>query len=243
LHREFVALRQAGQHPGILRAYESGVAMIAGREYPWYSMEIAEGGTLADRIEARRATVGTGIPWDEPVLRAQVIAEFTAVGNAVAHLHGLGIVHHDVKPSNVLVTAGGGLRLSDFGLAKTVEPCGVSLPEGLDALTGIVVGTPPYIAPEQAQGDEVGKGADVYALGILLAELALGQRPEPVLSGAGGSTLGRYAGLGKLPPSLRRFILRCTDRSSEMRPADARAVQEDFGTLGAAPSNAVQDQE
>jgi CHASE2 domain-containing sensor protein len=232
--REFDKLRQAGQHPGIIRCRESGVAVVAGREYPWYSMEFAEGGDLAGRLEERRLAAGAGIPWDEPSLRVQVVAEFTAVAGAVAHLHRLGIVHRDVKPGNVLITAGGELRLSDFGLVKTLQPSEASLLQGPRDSTGAVLGTPRYMAPEQARAGDVGTAADVYALGILLAELALGTCPEPELAGAAGSTLAGRTPLGRLPPGLRKFLLRCTARAPEGRPADAGAVQEEFAGLLAA---------
>jgi tRNA A-37 threonylcarbamoyl transferase component Bud32 len=224
--QEFAKLRHAGRHPGIVGCYECGIAQVGARDYPWYSMELAMG-DLASRVDSRRAS-GSHLPWQDEVARAAVIKEFRAVCEAVAHLHDLDIVHRDLKPGNVLVMEDGGLRLSDFGLVKNLRPSERSL-VAEHSSTGGVKGTLAYMAPEQAQGRRVGKTADVYALGIMLAELATGQRPErPERYPRQGSALERWPTGQRLPEALRRLLLECTQVSPARRPPDARAVLSRF---------------
>jgi hypothetical protein len=225
--QEFEKLRHAGQHPNIIRCFEWGNPIIGGREYPWYSMEFAVGGDLTGRIEERRTECGADLPWERPALRAQVGCEFGAIAGAVAWLHGLGIVHRDIKPGNVLIMENGELRLTDFGLVKDLSPAAATLfiPR---TSTGAVLGTRHYMAPEQERGEEVEKPADVYALGVLLAELATGERPVPHSHVPQGSTLEAGVAVRRLPAPLRRFILRCTDVRPEQRPADGRVMLEEF---------------
>lgn len=134
------------------------------------------------------------------------------------------IVHRDVKPSNVLVMDDGTLRLADFGLAKSLAPGSETVARQPLSSTGAVLGTPCYMAPEQEEGRVLSKRTDVFALGVLLAELASGRRPTPNPRAQSGSPFADDGGLKQLPASLRRLVLRCTERDEERRPADARAV-------------------
>ncbi|MFO0954576.1 MAG: protein kinase [Isosphaeraceae bacterium] len=232
--QEFGKLRRATGHPAVIACYESGDEVIDGRFYPYISMELAHGGDLRARVEERR-TSGGRLPWDDPDHRAGAVADFQAVAEATAHLHGLGIVHRDIKPSNVLVMDDGSLRLSDFGLAKDLggpEPGRRDLTS-----TGAVLGTPDYMAPEQARGQEVDARADVYALGVLLAELATGVRPRPDPKITSGSALGRWPALRGLPKPLKSLVFRLTDVDPRQRPADARLVLELFTKAAAPPSS------
>src|SRR5262249_7837218 len=154
-----------------------------------------------------------GPPWAEPALRAAVVREFAVVAAAVAHLHALGIVHRDIKPGNVLIMEGGELRLADFGLVKDLKPpdqplIAATIVVAPRTSTGAVLGTRHYMAPEQERGGTVEAPADVYALGVLLAELATGQRPVPNSQVRTGSTLAGYPSLAPLPEALRGLILR-----------------------------------
>jgi serine/threonine-protein kinase len=228
--REFAKLREAEQSPAVVRVYEEGVTVVEGRDYPWYSMEFAPGGDLSGRMAERHATLDKAIPWEIPAMREQVLREFQEVAEGVAHLHRLDIIHRDVKPANVLITAEGELRLSDFGLVKMADTSGSAPSCGPPTSTGAVVGTPRYMAPEQ-RGGEVGKTADVYSLGVLLAELALGEIPEPDPFAQAGSTLHRCVALGRLPDVWRRLILSCTDVKPDVRPPNAGAFQEELRKL------------
>jgi serine/threonine protein kinase len=92
-----------------------------------------------------------------------------SVADALAYVHGQGLLHRDVKPANILLSADGRVRLADFGIARLVDSARVTA-------AGDVLGTPAYFAPEQVAGEPVGPPADVYALGLVLLECLTGQR-------------------------------------------------------------------
>lgn len=142
----------------------------------------------------------------EPFVRAAVAA-LADIADALGHAHASSVVHRDVKPGNILVTADGTARLSDFGLARSLEAPAITR-------TGDAPGTPQYMAPEQARGDgdNVGPAADVFALGSTLYELLTLQRPF-----AGGTTAAVLQQvLADEPPDLRRL--------NPLVPADLRAI-------------------
>jgi serine/threonine-protein kinase len=231
--QEFERLRRLDAHPGIIRTFQMSVLLLDGRVYPWYSMEFALGGDLGGRIEERRAGPAGPLPWADGELRRHIAAEFRQVVAAVAHLHERHLIHRDLKPSNVLVMEDGSLRLSDFGLAKNLEPSEHSLRQGPVTSAGAVMGTRYYMAPEQERGQDVAEPADVYALGILLAEMAAGARPQPNTGVSSGSTLQGWRKANGLPEPLRRFVQRLTDAAPDRRPPDAAAVAREFeGLLG-----------
>jgi Protein kinase domain/Inner membrane component of T3SS, cytoplasmic domain/GAF domain len=232
--QEFERLRAAAAHPNVIRCFDWGNPIIGDREYPWFSMEFAAGGDLAGRIEERRGEHPGGPAWAEPELRAEVVREFRAVAAAVAHLHSLGIVHRDLKPGNVLIMDDGELRLSDFGLVKDLNPHhqfemdATVIMVAPRTSTGAVLGTRHYMAPEQERGEEVQAPGDTYALGVLLAELAIGRRPVPNSQVRTGSTLAGDPALGQLPEELRELIRHCTDARAERRPPNGGAVLREF---------------
>src|SRR5581483_4058977 len=143
--REFEKLHTAGGHPHIIQCYDWGSDIIEGREYPWYSMEYALGGDLGSRLDERQGKLPSQAPWEDPDLREQIVEEFRSITDAVAHLHDLDIVHRDIKPANVLILEDGTLRLSDFGLVKSLDPSETSLRESGATSTGAVVGTRHYM--------------------------------------------------------------------------------------------------
>jgi WD40 repeat protein/tRNA A-37 threonylcarbamoyl transferase component Bud32 len=143
------------QHPNIVQVFEVGQH----EGVPFLALEFMAGGSLAQRLH--------GTP--EQPRPAAVLVETLA--RAVQHAHARGVVHRDLKPANVLLTAEGAPKVADFGLAKQER-------SELTA-TGAILGTPSYMAPEQAAGDNqaVGPAADVYALGAILYELLTGRPP------------------------------------------------------------------
>jgi serine/threonine-protein kinase len=231
---EFARLKSVGEGlagladpPGIVRCFESNVLMLNGRVYPWYSMEFALGGDLGGRIEERRGRQVGQAAWADLDGRRQIVHEFRQVVAAVAYLHERHLIHRDLKPSNVLILEDGRLCLSDFGLAKHLEAAEPGAARGPMTSSGAVLGTRCYMAPEQEKGQDVAEPADVYSLGVLLAELAVGERP-PAGGASRGSALQSWRRLRQLPDGLRRFVLRLTDVDPGRRPANAGAVRREF---------------
>lgn len=142
-------------------------------ETVFLSMDLVEGESVADRLDAGR------IPVDD------ALDMVDAVARALAEGADNGLIHRDVKPSNVLCAKDGRVLLADFGLAKTVgsrddvDADGRPAPDGADNLTqrGVLVGTPAYMAPEQTGPGPIDHRADMYALGVTLYEMVTGQRP------------------------------------------------------------------
>ncbi len=156
--RRFLAEAEAiarVRHPGIVQVYDYGTH----EGLPFFSLEYCEGGSLAERL------AGTPLP------PAEAAAMVEQLGRAVDAAHAAGIIHRDLKPANVMRTHDGTPKITDFGLAKRVEGAG-------QTQSGALVGTPSYMAPEQALGRrDVGPAVDVYALGAILYEALTGRPP------------------------------------------------------------------
>ena len=144
-------------HPRILTLIDSGEA----DGLLFYVMPFVEGETLEDRIEREGP-----LPVEEALRIAREVAD------ALAHAHEKGVIHRDIKPSNILFEAGHAV-IADFGVARAVDAAGA---EGMTS-TGLTVGTPAYMSPEQASGSDVEGQADIYALGCVLWEMLTGQPP------------------------------------------------------------------
>jgi serine/threonine protein kinase len=142
-------------HPHILPVHDYGEA----DGYTYIVMPFVDSGTLADLLQG------------DPLSLAQVRRIITQVGDALDYAHSQGVIHRDVKPSNVLIDQRGNCLLTDFGIAKMVEGT-VHFTR-----TGGVVGTPTYMSPEQIMGEELDGRSDIYSLGIVLYEMATGRPP------------------------------------------------------------------
>jgi tetratricopeptide (TPR) repeat protein len=182
-------------------------------------MEFVEGGSLAQKL--------AGTP--QPARQAAALLATVAEAVHAAHQHG--IVHRDLKPSNVLLTADGTPKITDFGLARRLE--------GAAGLThsGAPVGTPSYMAPEQAEGksSDLGPAADTYALGAILYELLTGRPPFRAATAA--ETLQQVVAQDPVPPSrlnatvprdLETICLKCLEKEPARRYPSALAVGEDL---------------
>ena len=144
------------RHPNIVGVVDYGNHQGA----PYLVMNLVQGGTLKKHI-------GRKMPWREAA------ALLAPIARALHYLHQNDVVHRDVKPSNILLTETGQPLLSDFGIAKLLQTGDTA---NLTT-TGASIGTPDYMAPEEALGKTVGPGADIYALGIVFYELVTGRRP------------------------------------------------------------------
>jgi WD40 repeat protein/tRNA A-37 threonylcarbamoyl transferase component Bud32 len=203
------------QHPNIVQVHEVGEQ--DGR--PYVVLEYVDGGGLAARLG------GTPLPAREAAELVETLAR------AMHYAHSRGVVHRDLKPANVLLTADGAPKVSDFGLAKRLDQS-----DG-PTLSGSVVGTPSYMAPEQAAGKskEIGPAADVYALGAILYELLTGRPPFHAATPL--DTL--YQVVHQDPVPVRRLnpanhrdletvCLMCLEKDSARRYPSALALTEDL---------------
>src|SRR5262249_39753779 len=145
------------RHHNVVQIYDIGDA----DDRPYFTMEYVEGGSLAQKV------ADTPQPTREA---AQLVA---TLAGAMQVAHQAGIVHRDLKPANILLAADGTPKISDFGIARRQDD-GAGLTQ-----TGVLIGTPSYMAPEQALGqrDAAGPAVDVYALGAILYELLTGRPP------------------------------------------------------------------
>lgn len=206
----------AFRHPNAVEIYEIGE--LAGQ--PFLAMELVRGRSLAAQLE------------ETAIAGARAAAQIgRSLAEVLAAAHDAGLVHRDVKPSNVFVDgpldAPRRVRLVDFGLAFLLEPSTHTLGRLTDQ--GMVVGTPAYMAPEQADGREVGPPADVYALGCMLYELASGRTPflgniPRMITGhlyLPPIPLSELELADEVPPRLANEILRMLDKTPEERPTAA----------------------
>jgi serine/threonine-protein kinase len=196
-------------HPNVVQVYDSGEA----DGVPYLVMELVDGPTLAHRIAAGP------IPPEE----ARDIA--LGIAHALAVAHDQGIVHRDIKPANVLLVDGVA-KVADFGIARAVE--------GLDRdTTTVILGTPTYVAPEYLAGEPATPRSDVYAAGVVLAEMLTGVRRR---DGDGGVAV--------LPGPLGDVVARATSADPNHRPPDGAALVAsldlgDTPDVGDAPTIAI----
>ena len=203
------------QHPNIVQIHHIGEA----DGLPFFELEYVDGGSLDRRLD--------GTPW--PARRAAELIE--AVARGVAEAHRLGIVHRDLKPGNVLMAADGTPKITDFGLAKSLAS-----DSGLTR-TDSIMGSPGYMAPEQAEGKtkQVGPLADVYALGAILYELLTGGPPFRGTTAL--EILDQVKNAEPVPPSrlvpglprdVETIALKCLQKEPEKRYDSAAALAEDL---------------
>jgi serine/threonine protein kinase/tetratricopeptide (TPR) repeat protein len=198
-------------HPHIMQIYDFD---ITDEQQAYMVMEFVDGYSLRDMI------------WQRPLHFSleeslQIVAD---IGQALGYAHGLGIVHRDVKPANVLVAQNGRIVLADFGLAQL-------LAQDRSHEVGAVRGTPTYMAPEQGKGEVVDGRADLYALGVILFELVTGQLPFRGTSNA--QLIARHINTPpphpqelnpRVPPWVAQLILRCLAKN----PADRFATADEL---------------
>jgi serine/threonine-protein kinase len=214
-HREAEAIA-ALHHPNIVQVYDSGEH--DGTAY--FTMEFVEGGNLARKL--------AGVP-QPPRQAARILI---TLANAIQAAHAEGIIHRDLKPANVLLTAEATPKLSDFGLAHRMTG------DTRLTLAGASLGTPSYMAPEQARGDKaaIGPATDIYALGAILYEMLTG-RP-PFRGETSAATLQQLMSDEPVPPArlnprvprdLQTVCLKCLAKEPSRRYASAAELADDLG--------------
>lgn len=220
------------QHPHIVPVLSAGIIEYAGGSRgPYYSMPFIRGETLRTRLERD----GT-LPADE------VRRILLDVADALAHAHDHGIVHRDIKPDNIFI-AGKSAVVTDFGVSKALHR---NAADGLVTGVGVTLGTPGYMAPEQATGDDdLDHRADIYAVGVLAYELLTGTRPfegstiqQLLIAQAVKTPIPLLERRPEVPPGLAAIVMRCLEKRPEDRFESAHTL---LTALEALPSGTHSD--
>ena len=225
-------------HPNILAIHDFGTD----EGVTYAAMELLEGESLREVISEGGVTTG------------KAVEHARAIADGLAAAHDKGIIHRDLKPENVFLTTDGRIKILDFGLAKLKQPeadLATETPTAtLDTAPGGLIGTVPYMAPEQVQGQHADQRSDIFALGVVLYEMLTGRRPF-----GGSTTVETAAAILKedpepitvaapaVSPTLGSVVSKCLEK----RPRDRFSSAHDFAlTLGAidtaTPDPPVEDQ-
>jgi serine/threonine protein kinase len=218
--REIKTVARLSGHPNVVAIYTTG--RTASGE-PFLITEYADRGSLADVLADRG-----------PLPLGEAASVGLGVVDALAAAHAVGIIHRDVKPGNVLLTSGGGVKLADFGIARLLS--GTSSPS-----TGMIACRPEHAAPEVLRGEPAGEPADVYGLASTLVEALTGQSPYGMM--AAGESLDAFhtrklakdttRSLAGVPPRLRSALTAALNTDASRRPR--------LGVLRLALTEATQD--
>jgi serine/threonine-protein kinase len=204
------------QHPNIVRIMDMDT-LEDGR--PYVVMEYLEGTTLRERMVRP--------PFLEPEEARRVVQK---VLDALQAAHDAGFVHRDLKPENIFITKDDRVKLLDFGIAKMMH----QPKQSRITQKGAVVGTPMYLAPEQAvdTGSEVGPAADIYSMGVTLYEMYTGKSPfkakgmgEILLAQMKSAPIPPHSQNPDIAPGLEAAILHCLEKKPEDRPASAQELK------------------
>jgi len=204
------------QHPNIVPLLSSGLA----GESLYYTMPLVDGESLRERIDRER-----------PMAVGDIARILEEVASALAYAHGEGIIHRDIKPENVMFFHGRAVVL-DFGIGKAVTAAQRDDGEGRITLAGVSLGTPAYIAPEQAAGDpSLDHRADIYALGVVAYEMVTGhppfrgRTPQAIMAAhardAAEPVVARRA---DTPPKLATIVMKSLEKNPGDRPQHASEI-------------------
>ena len=203
-------------HPSIVQVYDRGDTED-GSSY--IAMEYVPGGTLKERIVA------------EGPLDARLAADYGyQVAEALGTAHAKGVVHRDIKPQNVLITASGGAKVGDFGIARAASAAGVA-----QTKTGAVMGTAGYMSPEQALGEPATPESDLYSLGVVLYEAVTGTLPFTADNPVAVSM--KHVNEAPRPPrdlnpalpdGMNAVVMKLLSKNPEDRYPDAESLAEDL---------------
>jgi hypothetical protein len=224
LEQEVEILRKL-DHPGIISVYPLprsktkwiGKVQYQGQIYYYILLRYMPGGSLVEKIKATSAEDLRSRVDDDPLSLSNIEGILQQATEAIDHIHSQGILHLDLKPSNILFS-GSGKRavISDFGISKVGEPT--------DEIPRASIGTPGYAAPEILDDKPGNAPADIYALGVVLAEMLLG-RPLPLRQ---GQSQKDFREISRLPKGLQRVILHAIHDDPSRRYATATALLQDF---------------
>jgi serine/threonine protein kinase len=205
-------------HPNIVQVFDAGIHEGS----PFIVMEYLEGENLAEAIAHNRcADYGT---------KLSIVRQIAA---ALRRVHAADVCHRDIKPANVFLESHGGVKLMDFGVSARLDAPRLTH-------TGALIGTLPYLAPEQIRGEELSPSVDIYAFGVVLFELFTGSKP---FGGTAAETLHKIVNeptpsvpLGGLPSGLVDLIRRCTSKRPADRPRDFDQILEALSRISIEPS-------
>lgn len=226
-------------HPGICTIYDIGEQ----EHRPFIAMEFIDGVTLRQHISGK------------PLPLEALLDLGSQIADALDAAHSQGIIHRDIKPSNVFVTKRGQAKVLDFGLAKLVHKdivpvapegslssssgeTGSKAPQEAVSVVGVISGTPAYMSPEQVRGDDLDPRTDIFALGLLLYEMATGRQAFAGRTGGAiiEAILTRTPTLAssinpEIPPQLEEIINKCIVKDRNLRYSSAAAVRTDLQQL------------
>ncbi|WP_396214954.1 protein kinase [Gemmatimonas sp.] len=203
------------QHPHVVPVLAAGDA----DGLPWFSMPYVDGDSLRQRLVQGPLAIG------------EAVAILRDVARALSYAHGHGIVHRDIKPDNVLLSAGSA-TVTDFGIAKAISASRMSASGATLTQVGLAIGTPAYMAPEQAEGaGDIDHRADLYAYGAMAFELLTGQALFTAAT-PGRLLVSQMTEAPRdprllrpdIPAPLAELVLRCLAKMPADRPADAAAI-------------------
>lgn len=212
LKQETLLARQIA-HRNVIRVFDLGVS----DGFRFITMEFVEGHDL-------KALLDPG----KKLAAEEAVEILTQICQGLQAAHGEDVVHRDLKPQNVLLSAGNRVRIVDFGLARSFENTGITH-------SGVILGTPAYMAPEQALGQQGDARSDIFSLGVIAFELLTGELPFPSHS-LSESLLSRTRGRARpieyanpeIPAWLARIVMRCLERNPSDRYESAQAVASDL---------------
>jgi serine/threonine-protein kinase len=222
-----IRLAAALQEPHIVPVLAAGATAEG---LPYYTMPFVRGRSLRDRLH------------EGPVPAAEAVEILRDVAKALAYAHRQGVVHRDIKPENVLLHEGTAV-VTDFGIAKAISASKTQAPGGTLTQVGTSLGTPAYMAPEQAAGGEVDHRADLYAWGVMAYELLAGAHPFAGKASPQAMIVAHFvempaaldARAPHAPAGAAAIVMQCLAKEPEARPAGAADVLAAIAAPGSTP--------